>query len=187
MHCVGCAAPRGRRVSAGPAPRSARWEPTSHSSIEQPAPSCPGAAASAPRARCCTCCRCSPPAAAGGAALPIILMATGLGLIVSAVWAAALGQTLVACIFGLFAGFWWSYAVLVLGLDHNWFAIPPGDVTHTIALFQITWAVVFGVLALATLRLPLAFTAVVVLVVVALVLLVIGTLHTDATLTKAAG
>src|SRR4051794_20756649 len=37
-------------------------------------------------------------AGAGGAALPIILMATGLGLIVSAVWAAALGQTLVACI-----------------------------------------------------------------------------------------
>src|SRR3954462_13418454 len=127
MHCVGCAAPRGRRGRAGPAPRSARWEPKSHSSIEQPAPSCPGARGSAPRARCCTCCRCSPPAAAGGAALPIILMATGLGLIVSAVWAAALGQTLVACIFGLFAGFWWSYAVLVLGLDHNWFAIPPGD------------------------------------------------------------
>ena len=58
-------------------------------------------------------------AAAGGATLPIILMATGLGLIVSAVWAAALGQTLVACIFGLFAGFWWSYAVLVLGLNHK--------------------------------------------------------------------
>jgi len=114
-------------------------------------------------------------------------MATGLGLIVSAVWAAALGQTLVACIFGLFAGFWWSYAVLVLGLDHNWFAIPPGDVTHTIALFQITWAVVFGGLALATVRLPVAFTAVVVLVVVALVLLVIGTLNTDTTMTKAAG
>ena len=126
-------------------------------------------------------------AAAGGAALPIILMATGLGLIVSAVWAAALGQTLVACIFGLFAGFWWSYAVLVLGLNHNWFAIPPGDVTHTVALFQITWAVVFGVLTLATLRLPVAFTAVIVLVVVALVLLVIGTLNTYTTMTKAAG
>lgn len=126
-------------------------------------------------------------AGAAGAALPIILMATGLGLIVSAVWAAALGQTLVACIFGLFAGFWWSYAVLVLGLNHNWFAIPPGDVTHTVALFQITWAVVFGVLTLATLRLPVAFTAVVVLVVVALVLLVIGTLNTDTTMTKAAG
>jgi uncharacterized protein len=126
-------------------------------------------------------------AAAAGAALPIILMATGLGLIVSAVWAAALGQTMVACIFGLFSGFWWSYAVLVLGLNHSWLAIPPGDVTHTVALFQITWAVVFGVLALATLRLPVAFTAVVVLVVLALIFLAIGTLNTDATMTKAAG
>ena len=43
---------------------------------------------------------------------------------IAAVWAAALGQTLVACIFGLFAGFWLSYAVLVLGLNHDWFAIP---------------------------------------------------------------
>jgi uncharacterized protein len=126
-------------------------------------------------------------AAAAGSALPIILAATGLGLIVSALWAAALGQTLVACIFGLFSGFWWSYALLVLGLNHNWFAIPPGDVTQTVALFQITWAVVFGVLTLATLRLPVAFTAVVVLVVLALILLVIGTLNTDETVTKAAG
>jgi uncharacterized protein len=127
------------------------------------------------------------PAASAGSALPIIMAATGLGLIVSAVWAAALGQTLVACIFGLFAGFWWSYAILVLGLNHAWFAIRPEDVTHSVALFQISWAVVFGLLTLATLRLPVAFTAVIALVVLALVLLIIGTLNTDATLTKAAG
>jgi succinate-acetate transporter protein len=127
------------------------------------------------------------PAAAAGSAIPIILAATGLGLIVSAIWAAALGQTLVACIFGLFAGFWWSYATLVLGLNHNWFAIPAGDVTHSVALFQISWAVVMGALTLATLRLPVAFTAVIGLVVVALVLLIFGTLNADTTLTKAAG
>ncbi|HWF35631.1 MAG TPA: GPR1/FUN34/YaaH family transporter, partial [Solirubrobacteraceae bacterium] len=97
------------------------------------------------------------PAAAGGSALPIILAATGLGLIVSAVWAAALGQTLVACIFGLFSGFWWSYAVLVLGLNHNWFAIPAANVTHSVALFQISWAVVMAALTIATVRLPVAF------------------------------
>ena len=125
--------------------------------------------------------------AAAGSALPIILAATGLGLLVSAVWAAALGQTIVACIFGMFAGFWWSYAVLVLGLNHNWFAIPPADVTDSVALFQISWAVVMGVLMLATLRLPVAFTAVVGLVVVALVLLVFATTNADETLTKAAG
>jgi succinate-acetate transporter protein len=124
---------------------------------------------------------------AAGSAVPIILLATGLGLVISTVWAAALGQTLVACIFGLFAGFWLSYAALVLGLNHNWFTIPPADVTHTVALFQISWAVVMGALTVATLRLPVAFTGVVGLVVLALVLLVFGTLNTDTTLTKAAG
>jgi succinate-acetate transporter protein len=127
------------------------------------------------------------PPAAAGSAVPIILAATGLGLLVSAVWAAALGQTLVACIFGLFSGFWLSYAMLVLGLNHGWYAIPAHDVTHSVALFQITWAIVMAALTLATLRLPVAFTAVVALVVLALVLLVFGTLNTDETLTKAAG
>jgi succinate-acetate transporter protein len=125
--------------------------------------------------------------AASGSAIPIILAATGIGLLISAVWAAALGQTLVACFFGLFAGFWLSYSVLVIGLSHNWFAIPAADVTHTIASFQITWAIVMGALTLATLRLPVVFTAIVGLVVVALVLLIFGTLNTDSTLTKAAG
>lgn len=125
--------------------------------------------------------------AGGGGALPIILAATGLGLMVSAIWAAALGQTLVACIFGVFGGFWLSYAVLVLGLNHNWFLVPKEDVTHTVASFQITWAIVMAALTLATLRLPVAFTAVVGLVVVALVLLVFSTLNADANLAKAAG
>jgi succinate-acetate transporter protein len=125
--------------------------------------------------------------AAGASALPIIFAATGLGLLVSTLWAAALGQTMVAGIFGLFSGFWLSYAALVLGLNHNWYAIPAKDVTHSVAMFQITWAVVMAALTLATLRLPLAYTLVVGLVVVALVLLVFGTLNTDNTVNKAAG
>ncbi|MDX6687706.1 MAG: uncharacterized protein QOF86_3834 [Baekduia sp.] len=125
--------------------------------------------------------------AAGGSPIAIILAGTGLGLVVATIWAASLGQTLVACIFGLFAGFWLSYAVLVIGLNHNWYAIPAGDVQHSVALFQISWAVVMALLTVATLRLPVAFTAVVALVVLALVLLIFGTLNTDTTLTKAAG
>ena len=38
-------------------------------------------------------------------------------------WAAALGQSAVAAVYGIFAGFWLSYAVLVLGLLHGWFAV----------------------------------------------------------------
>lgn len=127
------------------------------------------------------------PPAAAGSAVPIILFATGLGLLISAIWAMALGQTLVACIFGLFSGFWWSYAALVLGLNHNWFAIPAGDVQNSVELFQISWAIIMAALTVATLRLPVAFTAVVGLVVVALVLLVFATQNTNETLTKAAG
>jgi succinate-acetate transporter protein len=127
------------------------------------------------------------PATADGGVLPIILAATGFGLLVSTVWAAALGQTMVACIFGVFAGFWLSYTVLVLGLDHNWFAVPGTAIQHTVAEFQIVWAIVMAALTLATVRLPVAFTAVVGLVVLALVLLAIGTLDTNTGFTHAAG
>ncbi len=125
--------------------------------------------------------------AAGGGPLPIIFAMTGIGLLLATVWAAVLGQTMVATIFGLFSGFWLSYTVLEVGLDHNWFAVPAADVQHTVALYLISWAVVMAALTLATTRLPVAFTAVVGLVVLALVLLIIGTLDTNASITKAAG
>ena len=76
------------------------------------------------------------PDAAGGVVVPVIFAATGLGLVISTVWAATLGQTMVASIF---------------------------------------------------VRLPVAYTAGVALVVLALVLRTIGVLNTDASLNKAAG
>ena len=62
------------------------------------------------------------PATAIGAAIPIILTATSIGLFLATIWSASLGQSAVASVFGIFAGFWLSYAVLVLGLTHNWSA-----------------------------------------------------------------
>jgi succinate-acetate transporter protein len=127
------------------------------------------------------------PVLAQGSALPIIFAATGVGLFVSTIWAASLHQTMVACVFGLFTGFWWSYAALALGLRHDWFVIPLRNVDKSVALFLITWSIVMFTLMLATLRLPVAYTAVVALVVAALVLLTIGTLNVDDSLNKAAG
>jgi succinate-acetate transporter protein len=127
------------------------------------------------------------PAAAVGSVLPIVLAGTGLGLLVATLWAASLGQTVVAGIYGLFTGFWLSYAALLLGLNHGWFAIPAEDVERSVALFLISWAVVMLTLTVATLRLPLAFTLVLGLVVVALVLLIFGTLDANETLNKIAG
>jgi uncharacterized protein len=117
------------------------------------------------------------PATAVGAPLAIILAATAAGLTIAAIWAAAIGASAVAGIFGIFAGFWLSYAVLVVGLLHNWFGIGLTAVVDTEKLFLITWLIIIVMLTLATLRLPLAFTAVFVLIDVALLLLFINTIH----------
>jgi succinate-acetate transporter protein len=127
------------------------------------------------------------PAAAVGAALPIILTATSIGLFMATIWAASLGQSAVASVFGIFAGFWLSYAVLVLGLTHNWFGVAAASVQATQELFLVAWLVVIVMLTLATLRLPIAFTAVFFLVDLALLLVFLGVNQGSTGLLKTAG
>jgi succinate-acetate transporter protein len=106
--------------------------------------------------------------AALGAPLAIILMCTGLFLVVSTIWAAAAGQSFVACFAGTFGGFWLAYGLLVLALLHDWFKIPVTDVQRTVATFAIAFAAFFLFLTLASIRLPVIYTAIFGLVVVAL-------------------
>lgn len=113
------------------------------------------------------------PQAVLGAPLAIIFGATAVGLLISAVWAAFLGQSFVAGAFGLFAGFWVSYTALVLGALHNWFAIPPENLLKVVDAFLIAWAIAVFFLTVATVRLPLAYTVDVALVDVALIILAI--------------
>ena len=127
------------------------------------------------------------PAAAIGAALPIILTATSVGLFLATIWSASLGQSAVASVFGIFAGFWLSYAVLVLGLTHNWFGIAPASVQATQELFLVAWLVVMVMLTLATLRLPVAYTAVFALVDLALLLVFLGVNESSTGLLETAG
>ena len=127
------------------------------------------------------------PATAIGAALPIILTATSIGLFLATIWSASLGQTAVASVFGIFGGFWLSYAVLVIGLTHNWFGVAPASAQAAQELFLVAWLVVMVMLTLAMLRLPLAFTAVFFLVDIALLLVFLGVNQTSTGLLKAAG
>lgn len=129
------------------------------------------------------------PQAELGAPLAIILGATSVGLILTTIWSAAIGQTAVAAIFGIFAAFWLSYFILVTGLIRGWFGIAAADVVATVKLFLITWLITVLMLTLATLRLPVAFTAVFVLVAltVLLVLLAYEQTPTSSGLLKTAG
>ena len=122
-----------------------------------------------------------------GAPLAIILAGTGLGLSVATVWAIAVGQSAVASVFGIFAAFWLSFAALVLGLSHNWFALPAASVTRTVELFLTVWFVIIVMLTLATLRLPVAYTALFALVGLALLLVLLGTSQASSGLMKTGG
>jgi uncharacterized protein len=114
------------------------------------------------------------PAGVLGAPIAVILAATAVGLLLATIWAAAVGQSAVAAVFGIFGTFWLSYAVLVLGLDHNWFAITATAVVATVRLFLLTWLIIMVMLTVSTLRLPSAFTAVFALVDLALLLLLLA-------------
>lgn len=127
------------------------------------------------------------PAAAAAASIPIIATATGFGQAVAALWAARLGQNAVAGIFGIFTGFWTSYAALVLGLTHGWFGILPGDAVRTQELFLGSWLALVLLLTLSTLRLPRAFTVLFGLICLALLLVLLGTSLASEALTQAGG
>lgn len=116
------------------------------------------------------------PAAAAGAALPTILAATAVGLLITTIWAAALGQNVSASLFAVFFGFYGSYVALALGLDHDWYSIPTDQLAPTVAVWLICWLVTIGLLTVVTLRLPSSFTLLLGLVDVALILLLVGNL-----------
>jgi len=49
-------------------------------------------------------------------------------LILTTVWGFIRGQSVLAGIFGTVAGLFTTFGFLVIGLDHNWYAIPAADV-----------------------------------------------------------
>src|SRR5262249_44680433 len=80
----------------------------------------------------------------------------------------------VATLYAVFLGFYLSYAVMQLGLAHDWFKVAQDQVATTVAVFLICWLVVIVMLTAATLKLPIAFTVLLGLVDVALAILLIN-------------
>ncbi len=126
-------------------------------------------------------------APAAASALPIILATSALGPLLAALWAMRLGQSAMAGIFGIFAGFWTSYALLLLGLAHGWYGIAEEDVQTTVSAFLLTWVLAVAVLTGVTLRLPLVFTVLFVLIDLALVLVLLGNERASSTLSELGG
>lgn len=121
------------------------------------------------------------------AAVPILVSATAIGLLLTTIWSAALRQNVNATIYGTFFGFYGSYAALSLGLTHNWFGISPADAQQTTTLWLASWLFTISLLTVLVLRLPWIYPAVLAIVDVALVLLLIGNHRSDPVSTHAGG
>jgi succinate-acetate transporter protein len=93
------------------------------------------------------------------------VFASGVFLLVACVWAARVGQSAVAAIFGTFSAFWLSFGFLLMGLVNGWFgvstdpAVAVAQVQNVQATYVLSWLIVFLTMTVATLRLPLAYTA----------------------------
>jgi len=136
------------------------------------------------------------PAGSYGAALAIILASTSLGLTIATIWAIAVGQSAVAAVFGIFAGFWLSFFFLVMAVVHNWFAFatpaaagaPASDIAvGAIQVFLISWLIIVVMLTLASLRLPSAFTAIFTLIDLTLIFVLLGVSNASNTDLQVAG
>jgi uncharacterized protein len=126
------------------------------------------------------------PATAVGASMPIIIAAAA-GMFLATIWAARIGQNASAGISCVVGSFLLSYALLVLGLIHNWYGIALTAVADTQKVFVISWIVIVTMLVLAALRMPSVLLLLFALVDVSLVLNLLGIVQDSANLTKAAG
>ena len=127
------------------------------------------------------------PGVAAGAALPVILGFSAVGIFITTIWAASLGRNAVVSVFGIFAGFWLSYSMLLLGIMHGWLGISPASARSAMELYLVVWLVVIITLTLTTLRMPLVYSAVFILVDLALLLAFLGVNQDSSGLSKAGG
>jgi uncharacterized protein len=126
------------------------------------------------------------PTATIGPMMPIIIAAS-VGLLIATIWAAVVGLSPQAGIYGIFTGFFLSEALLYLGTVHGWFGITLADTVQTSKLFSIAWMVIITMLVLATFRLPVIYPIVFTLVDASLLLYLLSIIQSSANLAKAAG
>lgn len=126
------------------------------------------------------------PATASGAAMPVVIAAAA-GMFLATIWAARIGESAAAGISSIVGGFLLSYALLVLGLTHNWYGIAPTAIVDTQKVFVISWIVIVSMLVLAAARMPAVYLLLFALVDASLVLDLLGIIQTSATMDKAAG
>lgn len=101
-----------------------------------------------------------------GGMISVAVFSAGLFQLIAAVWAGRLGASSVSAIFGVFSSFWITFGVQLFFLNNGNIvdagtgqAIATAQVNNILETYLLSYLIVFIILTLATLRLPVAFTA----------------------------
>jgi uncharacterized protein len=126
------------------------------------------------------------PAASVGLFVPVLLLA-GTGMLLLGLLAVRKGEDIIGLFFSTFGPFVVSFGLLIIGLEHGWWGIPPADIPHAEGLFLMAWTVVLTVWFFLSLVLPAIFTVLLTFVDVALWCLAIGIWNASTGPQKVAG
>jgi hypothetical protein len=109
--------------------------------------------------------------------MPIMVFYSGLSMLLATMWAVRRGEGPTAAIFGVFTGFWFSLAMLQLGLTNSWYGrldlIAQGNAT---ANFLLTWFIGICLLTVGSLGLPRVYTLLLASVAGALLMIFLATI-----------
>ena len=126
------------------------------------------------------------PAASVGLFVPVLLLA-GTAMLLLGLLAIRKGENISGLFFSTFGPFVVSFGLLIIGLEHGWWGIPPADIPHAEAAFLMAWTIVLTLWFFLSFVLPAIFTLLLTFVDIALWCLVIGIWNTLAGPQKVAG
>jgi uncharacterized protein len=118
--------------------------------------------------------------------IPVLLLA-GFTQVFLGLLAIRKGENVIGLFFCTFGPFSASFGLLVLGLQHGWWLIPPADIPHAEAAFLMGWTIVLTLWFFLSFVLPLIFTLLLTLVDVGLWSLLSGIWNTSEGPQKFAG
>lgn len=113
------------------------------------------------------------PAGAISLFVPVLILA-GLAELFVGLLAIRKGENIIGLFFAFVGPFLTSFGLLIVGLQHNWYAIAPADIPHAQAGFLMGWTIILSLFFFLSTVLPFIFTALLTFVDIGLWLLVVG-------------
>jgi hypothetical protein len=110
-----------------------------------------------------------------GALTPVLIVVI-IGQAAATRAAVRSGRTALGYVHGGLTGFWLSYALLILGIAHNWYGVDPQDSSPALAVFLLSWSLAMLITTVLCLTESAAWVVLLALFDVALILLALGTI-----------